>query len=88
MTESKAVVTAVINMIEAVVDARVAVALENRTEEASSPWLSVREAAAYVRASERTIERLVTSNRIPSTTLGRRRLLHRNDLDNFLRARS
>jgi excisionase family DNA binding protein len=47
----------------------------------TSPWLSIPEAAAYLRMSERTVERLVARGRVRSTTVGRRRLFHRDDLD-------
>ncbi len=49
-----------------------------------SPWLSIAEAADYLRTSERTVHRLVNRNRVRSTTIGRRRLLHRHDLDAYL----
>jgi excisionase family DNA binding protein len=45
------------------------------------PWLALDEAAAYMRVSERTLERRIKSGRVRSTTIGRRRLLHRDDLD-------
>ncbi len=51
----------------------------------SSPWLGLQEAAEYVGVSERTISRLLDQSRIRSTTLGRRRLLHRDDLNEYLR---
>lgn len=57
------------------------VAERARTEEAGSPWMSVEEAAHYLRISSRTLERRVHSGRVRSTTVGRRRLLHREDLD-------
>ena len=49
-----------------------------------SPWLSIAEAADYLRTSERTVHRLVNRNRVRSMTIGRRRLLHRHDLDAYL----
>jgi excisionase family DNA binding protein len=51
-----------------------------------SPWLSLADAAAYLSVSERTIERAVARGNLRSSTLGRRRLLHRNELDRFARA--
>src|SRR5580658_653737 len=48
---------------------------------ASSPWCSVAESATYLRVSERKLERLIAGGRLRSTTIGRRRLLHRDDLD-------
>jgi excisionase family DNA binding protein len=46
-----------------------------------SPWLALDEAAAYLRVSVRTLERRIAKGRVRSTTIGRRRLLHREDLD-------
>jgi excisionase family DNA binding protein len=51
-----------------------------------SPWLSLAEGAAYLGVSERTLEREITRERLRSTTLGRRRLLHRDDLDALARS--
>jgi excisionase family DNA binding protein len=50
------------------------------------PWLSLEDAAAYLHVSDRTLERRIASGRVRSTTLGRRRLLHRDDLDALARA--
>lgn len=47
----------------------------------SSPWLTVSEAADYLRVSERTVHRMIESGRVSAGTVGRRRLLHRDDLD-------
>jgi len=55
-------------------------------DRAVSPWLALEEAAEYLRISERTLERLIEKKRISSTTIGRRRLLHRNELDAFAAA--
>lgn len=51
-----------------------------------SPWLSLADGAAYLGVSERTLEREVTRGRLRSSTLGRRRLLHRDDLDALARS--
>jgi excisionase family DNA binding protein len=51
---------------------------------AASPWLSIGEAAEYLRVSERKLHRLIAGDRVRSTTLGRRRLLHRDDVDALL----
>ncbi len=48
-----------------------------------SPWLSIAESATYLRVSERKLQRLIEKERVRSTTVGRRRLLHRDDLDAF-----
>ena len=46
-----------------------------------SPWKTHPEAATYLRISERTLDRWVKRRGIRSTTIGRRRLYHRDDLD-------
>jgi excisionase family DNA binding protein len=51
-----------------------------------SPWLSLADAAAYLSVSERTLERAVARGGLRSSTLGRRRIFHRDDLDGFARA--
>jgi excisionase family DNA binding protein len=61
-----------------------ALLLDEEQDEAmasNSPWLALDEAATYLRVSERTLERRVKAGRLRSTTIGRRRLLHRDDLD-------
>jgi excisionase family DNA binding protein len=52
----------------------------------SPNWLSREEAAEYLGVSLRTLERSLARGRVHSTTIGRRRLLHRDDLDAFARA--
>jgi excisionase family DNA binding protein len=52
-----------------------------RPQAGDSPWLSTGEAAEHLRVSERTLQRMETRGRIRSTTIGRRRLYHRDDLD-------
>jgi excisionase family DNA binding protein len=59
---------------------------ELEPEAADSPWLSVTAAADYLSVSERTIERAIERGRLRSSTLGRRRLLHRDDLDTLARS--
>lgn len=54
--------------------------------DSSAPWLSIDEAADYLRISRRQLERYVKDRRVRSSTLGRRRILHRDDLDAFARA--
>jgi excisionase family DNA binding protein len=72
----------VVEAIENLVDERVDAALaEHGNGARSSPWLTIPESAEYLRTSERTIHRLVRKERIRSITIGRRRLLHRDDLD-------
>jgi excisionase family DNA binding protein len=75
-------------LVEAIAQRAAAIVLERVTQVdgAGSPWLSMSEAAEYLRISERKLQRLVAADRIRSTTLGRRRLLRREDLDAFMRA--
>jgi excisionase family DNA binding protein len=70
-----------VDAIEQLVSDRVQAALELSNTLASSPWLSVEAAASYLGVSERTLERRIAGDRVRSTTIGRRRLLHRDDLD-------
>jgi excisionase family DNA binding protein len=72
--------------IERIVDSRIEETLAARGgENGGSPWLTVGEAGENLRVSERQVHRLLTRGRIRSTCIGRRRLLHRDDLDSFLR---
>jgi excisionase family DNA binding protein len=75
----------VLAALEELVSERVAAAVATMPN-GGSPWLALDEAAAYLRVSERTLERLISKQRIRSTTLGRRRLLHRDDLDQYARS--
>jgi excisionase family DNA binding protein len=76
-----------IEAIGRLVDERVSVALEAHANgSTSSPWLTVAEAAEYLRTSERTLQRMMNRRRIRTSAVGRRRLLHRDDLDAFMRA--
>ena len=74
-----------VQAIERLVDERVKAALAELEPSNGSPWLSVADAAVYLGVSERTIGRLLERGRIRSTYVGRRRLLHRDDLDTHLR---
>ena len=77
------------DLVERLVDERLDLRLEEFAAGASangSPWLSISEAAEYMRVSERKVQRVISSGRLRSTTLGRRRLLHRDDLDAFMSA--
>jgi excisionase family DNA binding protein len=72
--------------LEALVDERIEAALAAYgAVNGGSPWLGLADAAGYLGVSERTIARLLDRGRIRSTTIGRRRLLHRDDLDEYLR---
>lgn len=72
--------------IENLITERVREELEAAGEQCSSPWHSLEEAADYLRVSPRTVERQLARGRLRSQTIGRRRLLHRDDLDALARA--
>ena len=74
----------IVSALERLVDDRIAADATTAPRD-SSPWLSIDEAADYLRTSSRTIERGIAKGRLRSSTLGRRRLLHRDDLDAFAR---
>jgi excisionase family DNA binding protein len=60
-------------------------AANGSTDEPAPCWFSPSEAADYLRVSGRTIEREIKRGRLRSTTIGRRRLIHRDDLDALAR---
>lgn len=49
-------------------------------------WLTVAETAHYLRVSRRHVERLLKRGLLPSTTVGRRRLIRRDDADRLAAA--
>ncbi len=67
--------------LEELIDERLADAGVRGEEGDGSPWLSIAEAAERLRVSERTLERRIAGGRVRSKTIGRRRLLHRDDVD-------
>jgi excisionase family DNA binding protein len=71
--------------LQRLVDERVSAALGQLELSTGSPWLSVADAAVYLSVSERTVGRLLERGHLRSTYVGRRRLLHRDDLDTHLR---
>jgi excisionase family DNA binding protein len=74
-------------LVEAIAERAAELVLERLAErEQGSPWLALDEATGYLPLSRRTLERLIAKGRIRSTTIGRRRLLHRDDLDALARA--
>lgn len=76
-----------VGAIEQLVSDRIEAVLDERAPNGSgSPWLSLDEAADYLRVSVRTLERRIAGQRVRSATIGRRRLLHRDDLDQLARA--
>jgi excisionase family DNA binding protein len=76
-----------VNALEELVDELVSERLAGHNANGDgSPWLSLEEAAEYLRVSLRTLERQLARGRIRSSEIGRRRLLHRNDLDELAKA--
>ncbi len=75
-----------IDALEQLVDERVAAALAEKGDD-SQTWLSVAEAAEYLRVSQRLVHKLIKEKRLRATYLGRRCLLDRHDLDATLRER-
>jgi excisionase family DNA binding protein len=74
---------AVVEALLELIDERVAKTPDRLTH--VSPWLSITESARYLKLSERTIEREIEWERLRSSTIGRRRLIHRDDLDALAR---
>ncbi len=74
----------VLAALEELVEQRVAEAIADVRPEAPV-WLPVADAATYLGVSERTLERAVARGLLRSSTIGRRRLLYRDDLDAFVR---
>lgn len=73
--------------LERLVDERVAAALARREEGAGSRWLTVAEAAEYLRCSERAVYARIRKGRIPAEAVrhsGRRVYLDRLALDRAL----
>jgi excisionase family DNA binding protein len=50
-----------------------------------SPWFSIADGAEYLGLSERTLEREMRRGRLRSETVGRRRLVHRDALDAYVK---
>ena len=75
----------VLDALEELVADCVAEAIDAAERQPASPWLPITDAADYLGLSERTLERAVARGRLRSSTIGRRRLLHRDDLDAFAR---
>jgi excisionase family DNA binding protein len=77
----------VLDALEELVAERVAAALVAvEANGAGTPWLSIRQAAKRIGLSERSLERAIARRRLRSSTVGRRRIVHRDDLDAFARA--
>lgn len=70
-----------VEALEYLVDERVAAALADRENGAEPTWLSIPEAADFMRVSESTIARMIRDGRLSSECVGRRRIIRRSDLD-------
>ena len=71
--------------LERLVDQRVRAALAEREPTNGSPWLSLSDCAERLHVSQRTVTRRVKSGRIRTCTVGRRVLVHADDLDAAVR---
>jgi excisionase family DNA binding protein len=63
---------------------RVADLLAQRVAEERSPWMTVDEAAVYLRCKAKRVYDLVGQSRLPGHKDGSRLLLHRDELDAYL----
>lgn len=70
-----------VEALERLVDERVAVALADWPACSEPVWLSLSEAAEYLRVSPRTFARLREQGRVRVLHVGRRVLVNRADLD-------
>lgn len=50
-----------------------------------TPWMSVTEGAEYLRLSPAMLRKLIASGKLEAHGVGRRRLVHRDDLDALVR---
>lgn len=71
---------AVVEALEDLIAERVRAELAG-AQESDTPWLSLAEAADYLGVSTRTLERMIERRKLRTSTVGRRRLIHRHDLD-------
>jgi excisionase family DNA binding protein len=78
MTDPVALDSATLNALADAVAVRVA-------SRASSPWLTVSEAASYLRCPESRLRKLVMLRAVPHHRDGRRVLFHREELDQYVR---
>lgn len=67
--------------LDDLVDERVSRILDTRENGSAATWLTIAEAADYLRVSESTIARRLKEGRLASTYVGRRRLVRREHLD-------
>jgi excisionase family DNA binding protein len=57
-----------------------------RPAEQEKVWFSIEEAADHLGVSRRSVERAIAGKRLASTTIDRRRLVHRDELDRFAKS--
>jgi excisionase family DNA binding protein len=75
------------DVIERIAERAAELVLARLAERPETPaWLTLAEAADYLRVSRRQLERLLARGLLPSTTVGRRRLVRRADLDGLAAA--
>ena len=67
--------------VERLVDERVEARLAECENGSKPPWLTISDAAEYLRVSPSTIGRMLKQGRVSSTYVGRRRLISRKDID-------
>lgn len=85
--DSSSVESGLLALLRPLVTQLVAEVIEARTPEPRSdrsPWLTVREAADYLRVSEGSVRQLIRRGTVPSYKLEGRRLIRRPDLDDVL----
>jgi excisionase family DNA binding protein len=76
----------VLGALEELVDDRVRAEVAAATASVGeAPWLSMKAAAERVGLSERSLERAIAAGRLRSSTVGRRRIMHRDELDAYVR---
>ena len=70
----------VVEALERLVDERVAAALAGRENGSAPEWLTLQEAAEFLRVSPSTLARLLKRGEMRTSYVGRRRLVRREDL--------
>jgi excisionase family DNA binding protein len=73
-----------VNWIADTLDDRLAERLDTRAEQQRSPWMTVNEAADYLRWPKTRLYKLTRANAIPCRRHQGRILFHRDELDGWL----
>ncbi len=76
---------AIVEAFERLIDERVQAALVEYAENATPPYLTMKQAASYLQVSQKLLHRQIAAGHLPATRLGRRVLLRRGDLDALMR---